>query len=62
MPTQGDRIEDRIRARFLNKLSDSALPASVVGAIRELCEREQIPEVGRIMDALQGGVRKHAQD
>lgn len=56
-------IEERILERFLNRMeADVTIPPEVVRRLRALCERGQISDVDRVLDALREGVREHAQN
>lgn len=56
-------IEGRILGRFLARIqADRTIPPEVVRRLRELCQRGEISEVKRVLDALREGVEEHAKN
>lgn len=56
-------IEGRILERFLARIqADQRIPPEVVQRLRELCQRGEISEVNRVLDAIQEGVKEHAKN
>ena len=56
-------IEDRIVAKFLEKLrSDKSIPQEVFARIQSLCKAGPVVDVQSILSALKEGIRDHAKN
>ncbi len=56
-------ISERVLQRFLTKVeADGAVPPEVARRLRELHEKGQLDDTGRILNAIREGVRKRAEN
>ena len=56
-------VEDRIVAKFLEKLtSDHSIPQEVVNRLKSLWEEGRLEDVHSILSAIREGVKDHAEN